>query len=192
MAMEPRVSPDERIRLVHDLIAAWTARDLERFLDCLTDDVEWDDPAMSAPARGKEAVRTFAQAVLVAFPDFALTLRGPVCVAPDGGSCAVPWRITGTHLHPLAPGYAPTRRTATFDGIDHMEFRDERIARVGTFFDVRAAAGQLLGVSLRPRPGGWGERTLVVCQRLVAAIVRLAGRHAAPAPGDGTGHHPAA
>jgi steroid delta-isomerase-like uncharacterized protein len=162
--------------VVHDLIAAWNARDIDRFLGFLTDDVEWDDPAMSAPARGKEAVRTFAQAVLTAFPDFSLTLRGPVCVAPDGGSCAVPWRITGTHLRPLAPGYTPTRRTAAFDGVDHMEFRGGRIARIGTFFDVRAAAGQLLGVSLRPRPGSRGEWALVTVQRLAAAFVRLAGR----------------
>lgn len=192
MAMEPVVSPDERIRLVHGLIAAWAARDLERVLDCLTDDVEWDDPAMSAPARGKEAVRAFALAVLAAFPDFALTLRGPVCVAPDGGSCAVPWRISGTHLHPLAPGYAPTRRKATFEGVDHMEFRGDRIARIGTFFDVRAAASQLLGVSLRPRPGSRGEWALVAGQRLIAAFVRLAGRCAAPAQGNGSDQPPAA
>ncbi len=174
MALEPDGLTLERVQLVHDLIGAWNAHDFDRFMEFLTDDVEWDDPAMSAPARGKEAVRTFAQAVLTAFPDFSLTLRGPVCVAPDGGSCAVPWRITGTHLHPLAPGYAPTQRTAAFDGVDHMEFQSDRIVRIGTYFDVRTAAGQLLGVSLRPRPGSWVERALVAAQRLIAAFVRLA------------------
>jgi hypothetical protein len=35
------------------------------------------------------------------------------------------------------------------------------------------AASQLLGIRLRPRPGGVAERMLVLGQRMIAAIVKL-------------------
>jgi len=72
------------------LLAAWNARDLDGFVALLADDVEWYDPAMpEPPARGREAVRAFAEDVLEAFPDVRYEIQPPMCNASDGSRCAV-------------------------------------------------------------------------------------------------------
>jgi len=89
--------PHQATEVVYALLDAWNSRDLPRFLSLLTDDVEWHDLGMpDAPARGREAVRSFSEAVLRAFPDLRYTIQSPLCVAPDGSRCAVLWQITDT------------------------------------------------------------------------------------------------
>jgi steroid delta-isomerase-like uncharacterized protein len=167
------MGPEANARILEDLITAWNARELDRVMDMVTEDAVWDDPAMPAPAHGKDAIRAFANALLFAFPDFEISLRGPVCVSLDGTTCALPWRIKATHVHPLVPGYAPTNRTACFDGIDYIQLRKNRIAYVQTYGNMLTAASQLLGIRLKPRPGSVAERMLVLGQRMIAAIVRV-------------------
>jgi len=155
------------------LAESWNARDLSRFLSLLAEDVEWDDPAMQQPARGRDAVEQFARSVLKAFPDFEYTIREPICVASDGSRCAVPWRITATHSARWEPpGYAPTNRSVDFEGVDLLEFRGARVCKIETLFDVVGAAGQLLGVTLRPPVGGLRERIAVLGQRARAYWLR--------------------
>jgi len=156
------------------LLEAWNARDLPRFLDLLTEDVEWYDPAMAQPpARGREAVQAFAESILHAFPDFAYEIREPVCVSADGMRCVVPWRITATHTATLTPpGYAPTNRQLVVDGLDELDLRGGRVARILTCFDAIAAAEQLLGITLRPPSRSWRQRAMVGLQRIAAARAR--------------------
>ncbi len=156
------------------VLAAWNARDFETFLGLLAEDVEWYDPAMpEPPARGRAAVRAFAEAVLRAFPDFEYEIRGPLCSAADGSRCAIVWRISATHLHPLLPlGYAPTRRKASFDGVDVLDIREGKVTRIMTAFDILPAAEQLLGMRLRPMPGTWRARGVVAVQRVLAYFAR--------------------
>ena len=156
------------------LVDAWNARDLPRFVGMLAEDVEWYDPAMSQPpARGRAAVHAFSEAVLRAFPDFQYEVLGPLCVAADGSRCAVHWRITATHSAPLVPpGFGPTGRKLRQEGIDLLEVRGSQITRILTCFDLIAAAEQLLGITLRPVPGTLRERLLVLVQRLAAARAR--------------------
>jgi steroid delta-isomerase-like uncharacterized protein len=174
------MNPDEVVAIIEELARTWNARELERFLDLLSDDVEWDDPAMSAPARGKAAVRSSSVALLKAFPDFHYKIRPPICVSSDGSRAAVTWHITGTHLHPLSPpGFGPTNRTVCIEGVDVFDFVGSKVSRIITLFDVRVAAGQLLGVLLRPQPGSARERVLVVAQRVCAAWLRVFSKHTA-------------
>jgi steroid delta-isomerase-like uncharacterized protein len=174
------MNPEEVVSLVEELIRAWNAHDLERFYDFLSDDVEWDDPAMSGPARGKAAVRSFSVALLKAFPDFHYELRPPICVSPDGTRAAVAWNITGTHLRTLSPpGYAPTNRTVCVEGVDIIDIAGSKVSHISTLLDVRIPAGQLLGLSFHPQPGSIWERVLVVVQRICAAWVRIIGKHTA-------------
>jgi steroid delta-isomerase-like uncharacterized protein len=160
--------------IARSLLAAWNARDIDALLALLAEDVEWYDPAMpEPPARGRPAVRAFAEAVLHAFPDFAYEIRGPVCSAADGSRCAIAWRISATHLHPLLPlGYAPTGRAATFDGVDLLDVHDGKVTRIMSAFDLIPAAEQLLGMRLRPVPGTWRAAVLVAVQRGLAALAR--------------------
>ena len=161
-------------RLVQRLVAAWEARDLDAFVGCLSDDIEWYDPAMPAPpACGRAAVRAFADAVIRAFPDFRYEVLPPICVAEDGSRCAVLWRISGSHLASLEPpGYAPTGRRAELEGVDLLELEGERVKRILTAFDTLPAAEQLLGLRLRPTPGTWRGFVAVRAQRLAAWLAR--------------------
>jgi steroid delta-isomerase-like uncharacterized protein len=165
--------PDSRVAVVERIAAAWNAREIDTFLNYLTDDVEWTDPAYPEPMRGREAVRRFSESVLSAFPDFRYDIQPPISVASDGSRCAVLWRIEGTHSRRLdPPGYSPTQRRAEFCGVDVLDFRGDRVCRIQTFFDVLVPAGQLLGCSLRPTRGSWRDRCLVVLQRLRASWLR--------------------
>jgi len=159
------------------LLDAWRTRDLDAFTDLLSEDAEWYDPAMAdPPARGRAAIRTFAEAVLRAFPDFTFEIRPPICSAADGSRCALPWRITATHRQPLdPPGYAPTGRTAVFDGVDVLDVADGRVTRILTAFDPLPAAEQLLGMRLRPLPGTWRGALAVFTQRALAWVARHRG-----------------
>ena len=160
--------------VVQRLLASWEARDLEALVNCLSDDVEWYDPAMpDPPARGRAAVRAWAEAVIRAFPDFRYEVLPPICWAADGSRCALKWRISGSHLASLEPpGYAPTGRHAEFEGVDLLEFEGEYIRRILTAFDPLPAAEQLLGLRLRPTPGTWRAFLAVGVQRIAAWLAR--------------------
>lgn len=167
--MEPQDVPS----FVERMAAAWNDRDSDGYLSLLTDDVVWDDPAMQAPAVGRDAVRSFSETVLRAFPDFHYAIRPPICVAPDGSRCAVPWKITATHLEPMdPPGFGPTGRRVEFEGVDLMEFRGDQVSRIDTLFNMWPPAEQLLGMRLKPEPGSWRERMVVALQRVRAAWLR--------------------
>lgn len=160
--------------VVRRLLASWDARDPEGFANCLTDDVEWYDPAMpDPPARGRGAVKEFADAVLHAFPDFTYEVLPPICVAADGTRCAVKWRITGSHVRSLEPlGYAPTGRRVEIEGVDVLDLEGELVKRILTAFDPLPAAEQLLGIRLRPTPGTWRAWLAVRVQRTLAWLMR--------------------
>jgi ketosteroid isomerase-like protein len=170
--------PTDAEAVTLQLLDAWNARDLPRYVGMMTDDVEWYDPAMpQPPARGRAAVRAFSEAILRAFPDFDYEVLGPLCVSADGTRCAVHWRITATHTAPLTPpGYAPTGRTMRQEGIDLLEVRGTQVSRILTCFDVIAAAEQLLGITLRAAPGSRRELLMVFGQRMVAAWARRRSR----------------
>jgi len=160
--------------LVHDLLAAWDARDFGRFVDLLSPDVEWYDLGMAhPPARGREEVLAFSTSVIEAFPDFRFEVIPPICVAPDGSRCAVHWSISGTHTGVLSPpGFGPTNRHARFTGVDLLDIADGRVTRILTLFDPLAAGEQLLGIRLRPPEGSFRELLLVSVQRITAMVVR--------------------
>ena len=156
--------------VVRRLLESWNSRDLDGFAACLTDDVEWYDPAMpDPPARGRDAVRAFAEAVIYAFPDFTYEVLPPMCVAADGTRCAVKWRISASHARALEPpGYAPTGRRVEIEGVDVLDLEGDRVKRILTAFDLFPAAEQLLGMRLRPTPGTWRAWLAVHVQRTLA------------------------
>jgi len=111
-----------------------------------------------------------------------LGMPGP----PARGREAVLWQITATHSGPFEPpGFAPTGRRASFEGVDILDLRGSQVCRIRTLFDPLEAASQLLGIRLRPRPGSFRERCAVGAQRIVAAwLRRRPSTPAAPARGS--------
>ncbi len=141
--------------LVGDLLAAWDRRDLDALSDLLAEDVTWSDPAMlCGPAVGKEAVRTFAENVLRAFPDFALGIREPICISGSGDRFALPWVITATHTGRFEPfGFAPTNQRVRMQGVDLINLAGGKIKNIQTLFDVIPAAEQAMRLKPFPRKG---------------------------------------
>jgi steroid delta-isomerase-like uncharacterized protein len=175
------VNQDSALDIVARLVAAWNSRDLDGFISMLSEDVVWHDPAMPAPAVGREAVRAFARAVFRAFPDFTYTIIDPVCVAPNGTKCAVHWHATATHLGPLdPPGYAPTGRGIDQEGVDLLWFDGAKVVRIVTLFDIVSALEQVLSLDLRPSPGSRREALAVGLQRLRARWLRATGAARGP------------
>ena len=164
---------------VHTLLEAWNARDLDGFVALMTEDVSWHDLGMPhPPARGRSAVRMFAESALRAFPDFRYVIRAPICVAADGGSCLVPFTLSATHTAVLdPPGFAPVNRSVHFDGLDYITFRGDLIATIETRFDPAEPIEQLTGLVLRPPSGSWRERGLVSLQRALAWWIRQRHHH---------------
>lgn len=166
------------MQIALEVLDAWNRRDLDGVLRLMSEDIEWYDPAMAdPPARGKPAVRAFAEAVLAAFPDFRFEIQHPISNSADGSRCAIRWQIQATHIAPLAPlGYAPTGRRAVFEGVDVVDVREGKICRIFTAFDPLPAAEQLLDMRLRPLPGTWRGRAAVTVQRFLAFLTRRRNR----------------
>jgi len=159
--------------LVDDLTRAWNDRDLNRFIGFLDESIVWDDPAMLyGPAIGRTGVRKYAESILRAFPDFSYSIREPICIAPSGERCIVPWEITATHTGSFdPPGFAPTNQTIKIQGTDVLDLKDLKITRIDTYFNVIKAAEQALRI--RPFPkGGMRKRIILWLQRRRARRLR--------------------
>ena len=162
-------------KLVDGLISAWNDRDIDRMLSYLDESVIWDDPAMLVgPAKGKRAVLEFSKNILQAFPDFSFRIRAPVCIARSGDYCTIPWEITATHTGPFGPlGLAPTNQTIKMLGVDFVEIKDAKIARIETYFNVMPALEQAL--RLKPlRKSSVGLAIMIWIQRWLAFWLRRA------------------
>ena len=160
--------------LARRLLEVWNARDLDAFMAMLSEDIRWYDCGMpNPPAIGHAAVRAFAETVLQAFPDFAYEIREPVCTSDDGARVVFAWQITATASGWFKPpGFAPTGRRVSFPGVDVLDVRNDKIVNIETYFDAIAAAEQVAGMRLRPRPGSLREKFLVILQRIGAAWTR--------------------
>jgi len=162
---------EHELQVITRTVETWNRRDIEAFLDCLTDDVYWDDPAMPSPAQNKAGVRRWCETVMRAMPDFTFA----ICCAYHGPEhrYAVHWEATGTLTGRFEPpGFAPTNRRVATHGVDLLEFRGGRICRIVTTFDGFRAAEQMGLLPPRLRPGSAAEWLAVRTQRIVAWFQR--------------------
>lgn len=109
--------PDARAALERFLDAV-EARDTERILEGLSDDVTIETELLEAPIRGKETVRQLLEGALDAYE--SVRLEEPMIVASDG------------------EGAALVRAHALFRG--DLEFFGERLSTAGKAVTVAAAA----------------------------------------------------
>ena len=150
--------------------AAWNGRDASAMDALVTDDVEWIDPALPEPLHGPAAVRGFMEDSWRAFPDLRFDEPDPPFLVENGDEVAWAWRMHGTFNGPMdPPGFAPTGRTMTVQGIDQWIMRDGKIARYRAYWDVMDLAVQL---GIMPAPGSRAEKATVALQRLQARFMR--------------------
>jgi steroid delta-isomerase-like uncharacterized protein len=148
---------------------AWNSHEPERVVALCTEDIVLSDPALSEPARGRDAVRRYLEDTWRAFPDLTITTPEPGLVDVEGRRVALPWRITGTMLGPDPSGFAPTGARAEVAGVDLYDFREGLLARIRTTYDIMGWGRQL---GLVPPRGSRAERVAIHLQRLGAGRQR--------------------
>jgi len=147
---------------------AWNSHEIDRVLALMTEDVEVRDDSWHKLMRGHADVREFLEAIWRAMPDMTFEpLSGPY-VIPGEPRVAVHWRGWATLTGPLEPpGFEPTGRRWELDGADFYEFRDGRMCKLRTAYDVLSVSRQL---GLLPAAGGRAERALAMAQRFASRV----------------------
>src|ERR1700761_8464130 len=97
----------ESSALIRKFRAGWS-HDLPTLLTVFADDVAYSDKPMQAELKGKDELKSFAQAFFAAFPDIEFTLFSSSIQSED--RAAFEWRVTGTHKGQLLD-IAPTNKT---------------------------------------------------------------------------------
>jgi steroid delta-isomerase-like uncharacterized protein len=164
---------DEEIRdFDNRYIAAWNSHEASRVTDLVTEDIEWDDPALRGEtARGRPAVAEFIESSWRAMPDLEFEHRdAPYRSLESPVKVISAWRMRGTFTGPLdPPGFGPTGGKIVVEGLDEWEFRDGLIARYRAIYDLAGVAQQ---IGAMPEPNTRMERAGVRMQRLQARMMR--------------------
>src|SRR5271155_5818993 len=147
---------------------AWNSHEVDRVLALMTEDVEYRDDSWHKPMQGHADVSEFLDAIWRAMPDMTFeALSGPY-VIPGDPRVAVHWRGRATLTGPLEPpGFAPTGRRWELDGADFYEYRDGRVCKVRSPYDMLRVSRQL---GLLPPAGGRAERALAMAQRFASRL----------------------
>jgi steroid delta-isomerase-like uncharacterized protein len=163
------VAPELR-EFVKRYEAAWNGCDTSAMARLITEDIVWEDPALPAPARGIPEVQEFMRSSFRAFPDLRFSEPDPPAMAVNGELVLWAWHMEGKHAGVIdPPGFAPTGRAISVDGVDQWGMRDGKIARYRAFYDMNGLARQL---GIVPPPGSRAERGMVALQRLQARLRR--------------------
>ena len=99
-----------------EMLGAWNNRDVDTFVDGLTDDIVWRDVSLEESLHGKEAATEYFQGWMTAFPDFSAT---PVYRAIGDDSVAAEVLFAGTNTGPMEMGgqtIPPTGKTVSAKG----------------------------------------------------------------------------
>lgn len=153
----------------HHWMEAWNRHDGAGVAALCTEDVEFTDPAIGT-VHGRAAVSEWVRTCERGFPDLRFEESEPALFAADRAKVIAPWRMHGTNTGPIdPPGFAPTGRPVTLEGVDHWWLRDGLVERYRADYDSNGLLRQL---GLVPEPGSRGERGMVALQRLSARLRR--------------------
>jgi steroid delta-isomerase-like uncharacterized protein len=135
--------------------AAW-ATGTEAVLEHVTDDVEYWDVTLAAPLHGRDAYARYVDGFFTAFSEIRWSLREPVIA--QGDRVTEPWRCEAVNSGPLWIGLPASRKRLDTIGTDIFQFRDGKVCREHSFYDVAANLRQL---GLWPAIGSVAERGLM-------------------------------
>lgn len=120
----------DRDRLIERFLAAWSSQDVERVLDCYTDDVRYHDPNTRGDVAGRDAMRRYLTRL---FGAWTMTWKArEVFDLADEEGVAFLWRATFRR--------AGEDAVIEIDGMDLALLRGDRVARNEVYFD-RTALG---------------------------------------------------
>ncbi len=119
---------------------AWNAG-TEAVLEYVTDDIEYWDVTLAEPICGREAYSTHCDKFFAAFTEREWSLREPVI--HEGERVTEPWAFRGLNSGPLWIGLPTTGKVLDTKGTDIFEFRDSKVCREHSYFDVVSSLRQL-------------------------------------------------
>lgn len=111
---------------------AWSRHDVEKLFSLCTDDCVYEDVTMRALNRGKAEIKSFANAVFAAFPDFRIQLTSGFTA---GNWAGAEWTMSGTHKGDL-PGLLATGRSFAVRGSTICELKAGKIKRNSDYWDM--------------------------------------------------------
>lgn len=151
---------------------AANAHDAAQVAALCCEDIIWDDPAASAPLRGRDAVYRFHQETMFrALPDVKIDMIDGPYLALDGKSISARLRISGTMTGPLEPpGFAPTGGPLVFETAEFSRFEGNLLSRHTVIVDMLGLARQIGAV---PPTGGFAERVGLWGQHIAALLGRV-------------------
>jgi ketosteroid isomerase-like protein len=121
---------EHRDFLVRRFLEAWTSQDVERVLDCYTDDVRYHDPNTRGDVTGRESMRHYLTRL---FAGWQMTWAAREVFDLKGqDGVTLLWRATFRR--------AGREQAIEIDGMDLALLRGDRVARNEVYFD-RAALG---------------------------------------------------
>ena len=131
--------------------AAW-GTGTEAVLEYVTDDIEYWDPTLPEPIHGRDAYAAHCDNFFTAFTECEWSMREPVIC--EGDRVTEPWAFTGVNSGPIWIGLPATGRRLESKGTDIFEFRDGKVCREHSFYDV---VGNLRALGLWPGIGSGVE-----------------------------------
>jgi len=134
--------------------AAWNSRQPERLLELMSEDVVYEDESWYEPMHGHEAVRGFLEWLWRAFPDMEFEYEKPLIAAdrPTAAWVCDGWATNTGSFDP--PGKPPTNARCQWRGVDIIDFRDGKIARLRIRYDT---AKNMVKLGFLQRPDGLGR-----------------------------------
>lgn len=154
---------------VGDFFGAFNNHDVDKIVEMHTADAEWEDPTVTSPIRGRNAIAEHLRGMFKAFPDFRFDEDFEV-YGTDGTRAAVKWQFTGTMTGPIdPPGFAPTGKSATVTGVCLYDFVDGRLDRHQIVYDTM---GMLEQLGVMPSLDSASGKLTVGLQRATARVSR--------------------
>ena len=118
----------EGLKLTETFLAAWNSQDVDRVLNCYTEDCVYQDPNTRGPVVGHAALRRYLSRLFQGW-NMRWSLREFLPFA-DGNGGAFLWRA---HLTPASGG-----KTTEIEGMDLALVRGDRLCRNEVYFDRMA------------------------------------------------------
>jgi uncharacterized protein (TIGR02246 family) len=122
-------------RLIARFLDAWNSQDVERVLDCYTEDVRYRDPNTRGHVEGRDAMRRYLKKLFAAWR-MTWARREVFALGGDDG-VAFLWRATFRR--------AEGSEVVEADGMDLALLRGERLSRNEVYFD-RSVLAPLVGL----------------------------------------------
>lgn len=153
----------------------YNTHDPKAIVALFTDDVEWSQPMLDEPVKGRAAAQKELEATFRAMPDLHIPLDDvEIFTSEDGRKAISAYKLSGTMTGPMdPPGFAPTGRKAEIFGTCVYEFRGGLISRHFIVFDGMKLAQDL---GLLPRNDSIAVKAMVGTQRLAGGITKGVGK----------------